>query len=76
MQNKKEYLSNEAGTCPLCGGKDLDYGASYVEDNDLNYPWECKECKATGVEYYTVEFSSHGRVKTVDGEEISNEDGY
>ena len=70
------YKTNERGICPLCKNEELCYGSPKVEDNYLVYPWSCEKCGASGKEFYTVEFSTHGKVKTKSGIEVLNDDGY
>jgi len=71
-----EYKQNEQGKCPLCGDEELNYDVSDFVENDVVYPWDCPNCGAEGKEFYTLEFSSHGQVRTKDGTEIENSDGY
>ena len=50
---------HEAGTCPVCGAEDLDYGVLEIQDESVGYPWECNGCGATGTEWYALEFDGH-----------------
>ena len=60
MAEKK--IRNEEGTCPKCGYSDgLNYDTQNPERDDaaLGYNWTCPSCKATGTEWYNLEFSHH-----------------
>jgi len=72
----KLLKSNQQGSCPLCDKAALDFGMIGVDDGGVYYPWKCIECEASGKEFYHIEFSSHGQVRTKKGKEILNEDGY
>ena len=58
---KKKFKINNPGYCPLCGTDDLQYGTATPDGEDLYYPWTCndKKCKASGKEYYHLDFCSH-----------------
>ena len=47
------------GDCPVCNGKDLDYGVIMPSGMSIGYPWVCKKCKSTGTEWYDVTFIEH-----------------
>ena len=66
MPKKNKKIPVESGTCPKCGHTELNFGDSRLEDGSLGYEWACPHCKARGVEWYTLEFSSH-MVETKDG---------
>ena len=52
--------NHEQGICPLCGSQSLNYEKITVnDDNQIGYPWDCSDCKATGTEWYDLEFNSH-----------------
>ena len=51
--------AQQAGKCPVCGKSDLEYGSSYPEGECVCYPWECRDCKATGEEWYELTFIEH-----------------
>lgn len=58
---KSEYTADEAESdkCPICGSDDLDYGTFEAVEDWIEYPWTCKNCLFTGVEYGTIKFSGH-----------------
>lgn len=72
------FKKNEQGACPICGKENLEYGSIEPDDTGIYYPWECKnkKCKATGKEYYSIEFDSHGQVQDNNGLYILNDEGY
>ena len=47
------------GTCPHCGGEDLDYGAidHHAGGDELFYPFTCNECGKSGKEFYELKYS-------------------
>ena len=53
----KKY--NEAGVCPICGKIDLEYGSTNIDGDQLAYEWTCLDCKATGKEWYSLQFVEH-----------------
>ena len=59
MPKKKKIIPYEEGTCPVCGGIELDYSDSYIEDNSAGYEWACPDCNSTGVEWHFLTFSQH-----------------
>ena len=61
---KKKKIPIEPGVCPKCGHTELDYGESYPDDELYAYDWSCPHCKATGTEWYRMEFSSHAVFNT------------
>jgi transcription elongation factor Elf1 len=73
---KKQFKSNDQGQCPLCDSESIEYGSSEVEDDGMSYEWTCENCGATGKEWYSLQFDSHGNVQDKDGKEILNEEGY
>ena len=62
----EEKIRVEAGTCPCCGGTDLDYKGSNLDGELYGYDWYCPDCKAEGVEWHRLQFSSHA-VRKADG---------
>ena len=57
---KKKKIPVEKDVCPKCGyDLGLDYGESTIDEELIGYDWVCSNCKATGVEWYRMEFSSH-----------------
>ena len=59
MPKNKTKIPVEQGTCPKCGGHNLEYGVSHVESESLGYYYHCPDCKRDGVEWYDITFSSH-----------------
>jgi RNA polymerase subunit RPABC4/transcription elongation factor Spt4 len=59
MPKKKKIIPYEEGTCPVCGGLDLDYSDPYLEDASAGYEWACPDCNSTGVEWHSLTFSCH-----------------
>ena len=49
----------EAGTCPVCGNEDLEYGDSGIEDTSYYYRWECSGCDRSGREWHNLVFDEH-----------------
>jgi hypothetical protein len=49
----------ERGNCPCCGGGELTYSSAEFVDDNINYPWECRDCGSIGSEWYSLEFSGH-----------------
>lgn len=50
---------NEQGTCPNCGGTNLNYQAHELYDNDAYFTYHCEDCGQDGEEAYTLEFNTH-----------------
>lgn len=50
---------NEQGTCPKCGGDNLDYGTLELEGYMAYYPYTCKDCGQQGEEWYYMRFDGH-----------------
>ena len=44
------------GECPVCGNELLDYSCSIMKDNNLIYPFECKQCGCKGKEILILEY--------------------
>lgn len=58
--NQSESEEEKEDVCPVCGGKrTFDYGCAEITDNGIEYPWECKHCKATGKEVFSRLFEGH-----------------
>lgn len=49
--------NSEAGVCPVCQSRDLDYDALEVLDEAVKYPFSCNNCTAEGNEYASLEFN-------------------
>lgn len=49
---------NEMGKCPK-GGKYLEYGDSYPENEEYCYEWSCPTCNISGKEWYKMTFIEH-----------------
>jgi hypothetical protein len=56
---KCDAITDEAGKCPVCGCKELDYGDSEIENESYVYDWTCKQCKTSGREYHNLIFACH-----------------
>lgn len=50
---------NEQGTCPKCGGNNLDYGTLELEGDMAYYPYTCNDCGQEGEEWYSMRFDGH-----------------
>jgi hypothetical protein len=50
------WKGSKQGACPRCGKRDLDYGAMELEAGDCYFPFTCGKCKATGEEWYHLEY--------------------
>lgn len=61
MKGKGKYISNIEDQCPKCGAGYLDYGKEEVDESGLHlcYPWSCKKCGASGIEYYWLTFDGY-----------------
>lgn len=44
------------GQCPKCDSLNLEYGESGVEDENYFYDFVCNDCKATGTEWYNLQY--------------------
>jgi transcription initiation factor TFIIIB Brf1 subunit/transcription initiation factor TFIIB len=53
---KKEYITNEAGKCPVCGGNNLRYDKAEFGGYEIDYPYVCEDCGCVGQECYKLEF--------------------
>ncbi len=54
MENSSECR----GKCPKCESENLEYGALELEDSDMiYYPFTCPDCKTTGKEWYSIEYT-------------------
>lgn len=45
---------DEPGICPQCGRANLEWEASYPEDNMYCYEFTCQDCGAEGKEWYEL----------------------
>lgn len=59
MLKENQSKPNEPGICPVCGKPLFYYDAFEMSDNEGCYPWRCHHCKATGEEWYRLEFIEH-----------------
>jgi len=48
-----------AGTCPICGNEELEYGDSGIEDTGYYYRWDCPGCDSSGREWHNLVFDEH-----------------
>ena len=44
------------GYCAKCGSNNIGYEAQELVDNDICYPYECRDCSHTGKEWYHLEY--------------------
>lgn len=44
------------GECPVCNAKIEDYGCLEVIDDQIKYPFTCKNCGVSGAEWGRIEF--------------------
>lgn len=51
-------MNNKQGYCPCCGSDLLNYESVKFEGEMLFFPWTCENCKSTGEEWYTMDFTS------------------
>lgn len=56
---KKKYISNIAGECPVCGSHNLSWGDCENTGEYIYYDWECDDCHAEGREWYKLLFDGH-----------------
>jgi transcription elongation factor Elf1 len=59
MKTQKINKEFQAGECPVCGSRDLNYECSDTDGDNMWYPWSCGKCGSTGVEYYELKFIEH-----------------
>lgn len=59
-------LTNKQGHCPFCNSTNLDYDAVEFEGDMEYFPWQCRDCKRQGEEWYTMQFSGQNII-TADG---------
>ena len=57
MTTDKSILAE--GICPICGSKNITYGAFELYDEGLYYPAQCDICGATFKECYSLTFDTH-----------------
>lgn len=56
---KKKFVCNCEGVCPVCGSKNLDWGFSEFNGEEMGYDYNCRDCGAEGTEYYKLVFNGH-----------------
>ncbi len=56
---KRKFVCNEAGVCPICGSFHLSWGDSDYTSDYLKYEWICEDCNAEGCEWYKLIFDGH-----------------
>lgn len=44
------------GVCPICNAEIVDYGCLEVIDDQIKYPFTCKNCGVSGTEWGKIEF--------------------
>ena len=68
---ERKYVCNEAGRCPVCGGRNLGWGDSDCTGDYMSYEWTCEDCGAEGCEWYKLVFDGHEV-----NQQTVTEDGY
>ena len=63
-------LTNQEGECPLCQSENLDFNGNEIDDLCVNNRWDCKNCGASGIESYDMEFVGHFNVQDKNGKEF------
>lgn len=48
---------HKEGQCPVCGGQDLDYGETEMDDHAEYQQWWCRVCGAEGYEQMNKTFA-------------------
>ena len=56
---KKKFIWNCAGVCPVCGKRDLEWGYLQSNEEEIGYDYVCKNCGVEGTEYYKLVFNGH-----------------
>ena len=46
-----------SGRCPKCDSDNLEYSTSGLQDTQLYYPVECKDCGFVGREWHNLKFT-------------------
>lgn len=54
--NIKKFWKIESGTCPKCGGSNLEYGSLNIDGQMADYHMTCKTCGFIGKECYDMKF--------------------
>jgi predicted nucleic-acid-binding Zn-ribbon protein len=68
--SNKIFKKNSEGDCPVCGAEgNLDYDGTSIQEGYLFYGWTCKNCGATGEEFYSLVFEEHDNVYDKEGNE-------
>ncbi len=47
------------GTCPKCGGENLNYETCINDGKRFYYPYVCDDCDTAGKEWYGITFLKH-----------------
>jgi hypothetical protein len=73
LSNGEEYNGKkvEVGTCPSCGGDDLNYDNSDFDGELVMYHYTCNQCGIEGSEYFSLKFEGHN----IEIEEIGKDMG-
>lgn len=45
------------GCCPECGSEYIDYGDTELDGNSLGYKFECLDCGAKCIEWYSLSYA-------------------
>lgn len=56
---KKKFVCNCEGICPVCGGRNLNWDTSRSDGEEMGYDYTCRDCGAQGTQYYKLVFSGH-----------------
>jgi predicted nucleic-acid-binding Zn-ribbon protein len=59
MSKKTKRIRIAPGICPKCGSKELEGGTLTLVGQTLGHNWDCKDCKASGIELSNVKFFAH-----------------
>lgn len=47
---------HKSGKCSVCGSENIEYGYSEPDGESLFYEVTCKDCHATGKEWYNLQY--------------------
>lgn len=64
---RKKKITIEGGTCPGCGSGSLRYDDTpEFNDGHMTISFECRLCKFTGLEYYSIELTGIQNSETLE----------
>jgi hypothetical protein len=49
-------IKNCEGLCAKCGSYDVDFYTAISQDNQISYPYSCKNCGHQGKEWYELTY--------------------